>query len=191
MDLLAPIASTAALIFLAELGDKTMIATMALAMQTRRYFETLLTSLAAFVLANTISIGAGCLVRHAVDLSLVHLVASALFVAFGAWILLGREGAAQTRVGSGLLACFLAVFISEMGDKTQLAVFSSVLLYGSPVLVMLGGALGYGLASVIGVLAAKIIETRLGWSKVRLGAGVAMIVVGLIFFVLCLHGLCE
>jgi putative Ca2+/H+ antiporter (TMEM165/GDT1 family) len=174
-------ASSALAVLLAEVGDKTMLSTVLFAINTRRYGLVLLVSTLAFILANTLVVLIGYFTLLLVDLSVLELVAGVILVATGLWIALsgGAERSEDTTRYS-VLACFTTVLLMEMGDKTQLAVFSLTVLYAAPVYVLLCGALGYLAANVIGVLVAKTITSRVEWGRVRLVAGVLMALLGAI-----------
>lgn len=172
------LATTVTLVFIAELGDKTMISTAIFAVQTRRFPAVFLVSILGFTLANLISVGAGFVLRQALDLSIVQLIAALLFIIIGLWMLFLEKDQASERAKYGLTACFLSVFLSEMGDKTQLAVFSSAALYGLPLITLIGGIIGYALANAIGLILAVVASKRLKWSRVKKYAALIMIAIG-------------
>jgi len=80
---------------LAELGDKTMLATVALA-SNNQWAGVWLGATAGMVLADGVAIAVGRLLRRRLPERFLHLVASLLFLLFGLWILfnnaLGHTG---------------------------------------------------------------------------------------------------
>ena len=56
-----------------------------------------------------------------------------------------------------LITSFLSVFTAELGDKTQLVVFSLAIAATNPIFVFIGASLGLLLVSIIGVLFGKMI----------------------------------
>ena len=76
--------------FLAELGDKTMLATVTLA-ATHEPIGTWLGSTAGMVLADALAVGAGSLLAERIEARTIARVAAASFVIFG--VLLVVEGA--------------------------------------------------------------------------------------------------
>ncbi|GJF31817.1 UPF0016 family membrane protein [Kitasatospora sp. NE20-6] len=164
------------LIFLAELPDKTMFASLAMGTRMRPLYVWLGTS-AAFIVHVAIAVGAGSLIGLLPGM-LVKLVSAALF-AFGAFVLLrsgdddGDDGAGKTVTGFWPVwtTAFMAVFISEWGDLTQittanLAATNGVLstAIGSAAALMSVSAL----ALVVGRFIAKRVPLRL---VQRIGAG--------------------
>jgi putative Ca2+/H+ antiporter (TMEM165/GDT1 family) len=71
---------------LAELGDKTMLATVALA-SDRNWAGVWIGATVAMVLADGLAIAAGALLHRRLPERLLHGLASVLFVLFGLWLL--------------------------------------------------------------------------------------------------------
>lgn len=72
--------------FLAELGDKTMLATVTLA-TTEGWFGTWIGSTLGMVAADALAIGVGALLGKALPEKVIKIGASILFFAFGAWLI--------------------------------------------------------------------------------------------------------
>jgi putative Ca2+/H+ antiporter (TMEM165/GDT1 family) len=76
----------------AELGDKTQLATLLYASDaSRSRWIVFAASSTALVLTSALGVLAGSLVAQAVSPKLVRVVAGCGFLAVGAWILLARE----------------------------------------------------------------------------------------------------
>jgi putative Ca2+/H+ antiporter (TMEM165/GDT1 family) len=89
LKLFATVFST---IFVAELGDKTQLATLLYASDASHPRWTVFAaSAAALVLTSALGVLAGSLLSQYVSPRLVRWVAGLGFVAVGVWILLGRE----------------------------------------------------------------------------------------------------
>lgn len=80
----AVLAITAAFL-LAELGDKTMLATVTLATE-HDWFGTWAGSTVGMVLADTLAIGFGLLLGRRLPERVIRYAAAVLFAAFGAWL---------------------------------------------------------------------------------------------------------
>ncbi len=81
--------STFGLVFLAELGDKTQLATMSMSATSGRRWLVFAASALALVLSSLLAVIAGELVRSRVDPATIQRVAGGLFVVMGAWMLYG------------------------------------------------------------------------------------------------------
>ncbi len=79
-------------IFIAELGDKTQLATLLYASDSSHPKLTVFAaSAAALVLTSALGVLAGSLVADYVNPKVVRWVAGLGFIAVGVWVLIGRE----------------------------------------------------------------------------------------------------
>jgi putative Ca2+/H+ antiporter (TMEM165/GDT1 family) len=79
-------------VFVAELGDKTQLATLLYAADaTHPKLTVFAASAAALVLTSALGVLAGSLVAEHVSPRVVRWVAGLGFIAVGVWVLLGRE----------------------------------------------------------------------------------------------------
>lgn len=83
-------ATTFALIFVAELGDKTQLATMMLSGQSRSPLSVFLGAAGALVLSALLGVLAGGLVTKFIPVAYVQIVAGAAFMIIGALLLWNR-----------------------------------------------------------------------------------------------------
>ncbi|MEJ2885155.1 TMEM165/GDT1 family protein [Actinomycetospora aeridis] len=183
---LAAAAISFAVIFVAELGDKSQL--MALTFATRfRALPVLLGITAATAVTHAVSVGVGYLLGATLPTFWIALVAAIAFVAFGFWTLRGDEltdeeknkGSATTR--SAFIAVAVAFFLAELGDKTMLATITLATQYPGT-----GGVTGVWVGSTIGMVAADGLAIVLGrWlgrnlpeKAIRIGAAVLFFVFG-------------
>jgi putative Ca2+/H+ antiporter (TMEM165/GDT1 family) len=75
---------------------------------------------------------------------------------------------------------FAAVFLAEIGDKTQLAVFGFASQDVSKWTVFIAASLGLIAATSIGVLAGAIVGKYIDPIYIKYGSGVLFIVIGLV-----------
>jgi putative Ca2+/H+ antiporter (TMEM165/GDT1 family) len=75
---------------------------------------------------------------------------------------------------------FGALFLAEMGDKTQLAAITLAAQTRSPVSVFLGAALALALVSLIGVAVGTVLGQYLPENILRKVAALAFIAVGVL-----------
>lgn len=76
------------------------------------------------------------------------------------------------------LTTFGALFLAEMGDKTQLAVFSLTARSRSPYAVFLGASAALVVVTLIGVLFGGLVNDLVPPRYLRLGAGVLFLGIG-------------
>lgn len=79
--------STFGLVFLAELGDKTQLATMSMAATSGRRWLVFAASALALVLSSLVAVLAGEFLRGRIDPITIERGAGVLFVGLGSWML--------------------------------------------------------------------------------------------------------
>jgi len=174
--------------FLAELGDKTQLAVVMLAERFRPWPLFIAASLAlvtSAVLAATLGGLLGSLGGTAGLGPWLSLASGIAFIVFGVLglIALKSEDAETEAPPSGtrlFLLVFSAIFVAELGDKTQIAtaLFAS---QGFPVWAGLGSALALVLSTALAVLAGRALTRLQPRHKrlIRLIGAIAFLAVGL------------
>ena len=175
--------SAAALVFLAELGDKTQL--VVLALDARRSVRATLAALAAAIAAlEGLSVLVGAGLGELLPERVVGVGAGLLFLAFAVWAWRTGRGDDDGSGGGGapaptLTAFVLAFVAAEAGDKSSLTT-AALASRGSPLLVWLGATAGMLAVTALALLAGRWLRRRVGERLlVRLGA-VAFAVAGLV-----------
>lgn len=167
------------LIFLAELPDKTMFASLAMGTRMRPLYVWFGTS-TAFVVHVAIAVGAGSLIGLLPDWT-VKSVSAALF-AFGAFMLLRGGGDDEEDAGGRAVTgfwpvcttAFMAVFISEWGDLTQITTANLAATDGVAS-VAVGSAAALMSVSALALLAGRFIAKRVPLKTVQRIGGICML----------------
>ncbi len=178
-----PLLTTFGLIALAELGDKTQLTVIALSAGYDRA-KVFAGVILAFALVTGLGVLVGDGLLRIVNPAFIKIIAGMVFVVFGLWILLSREGCNEsknTMLCNPLLSTFSMIALAEMGDKTQLSAVTLSAKYDSPYLVFLGALLALGLISLLGVLAGEKLCKIMPLSKIKMGAGALFILFGITF----------
>ncbi len=84
--------TTFGMIFLAELGDKTQLATFSFAAESKSRLAVFLGSAGALVLTSLLAVVFGSVVSRVVPANYIKIGAGALFVLLGLWMLLFPGG---------------------------------------------------------------------------------------------------
>ena len=79
-------------------------------------------------------------------------------------------------------ATFLALFIAELGDKTQLAAISMTGKTGKPVAVFLGAVLALALVTLIGVVFGEALTRWIPVEYMKKGAAALFVLIGVLMF---------
>lgn len=181
-----------AVIFVAELGDKSQLMAMTFAARYRAR-DVLLGITVATALVHLASVGIGLVVGTAFAgyQDWIEVAAGVAFLGFALWTLRGdeltEEEAAKARASTGvaMVAVGTAFFLAELGDKTMLATVTLATRegwlgtwIGSTVGMVAADALAIGVGAVLG---RRLPERVIAYGAAALFAifGIALIVGGL------------
>jgi putative Ca2+/H+ antiporter (TMEM165/GDT1 family) len=171
-----------AVIFVAELGDKSQL--VALWFATRyHWLNVILGVTAATLLVHLGSTAIGASFADLLPEAAVLLAAGASFFVFAAWSLRGDtlEGVTERRpalFGSFGVVAF-AFFLSELGDKTQLATVTlGAHEQGSFTGVWLGSTFGMVAADALAIAAGVLLGARLPERAIAVAAALLFCVFG-------------
>jgi len=178
MDL-SVVAVTFGVIFVAELPDKTMIATIVLASR-HRPLPVWIGAAAAMVVNSAVAVGAGRLLELLPHRA-VEAVVAALFAAGSLYLLLTREAAAE-KVGEKeatkaptdrhvALAAFAVIIVAELGDLTQILTANLAAHYRQPWSVFVGATAALISVMAIGVVGGRALLRVLPLGVIRKIAG--------------------
>jgi putative Ca2+/H+ antiporter (TMEM165/GDT1 family) len=173
-----------AVIFVAELGDKSQL--MAMAFATRyRPIPILIGITIATAVVHALSVLVGAVLGASLPTTAITLLAGLAFLGFAAWTFRGdkldddEEARVDRTDNSVIVAASVAFFLAELGDKTMLATIT---------LATKEGAFGTWLGSTIGMVAADalaigvgaLLGARLPEKAIRIGASIAFLGFGLL-----------
>ena len=171
------------IIFLAEMGDKSQL--MSLAFATRYRAATVLLAITvATLLLNAGSVVVGATIAMALPTELIQVAAGIVFLGFAAWTMraegLDDDVPDNERRSGGwaLLAIGTAFFLAEFGDKTMLAAMT-LATTEEPIGVWLGSTFGMVAANAIAVAVGAAIGTRLPQRWIKLLSSAAFVLFGI------------
>lgn len=180
-DILIPLIAVG----LAEMGDKTQLSILLLSSRTREYSRLLAGVMLAFLLADGFAILVGSWVTSVIPTDLVQAVSGLVFLLFG--ILILREGSeeveeepASLSARSAFISGFSMIFLSEWGDKTQIASALFATEY-NPSMVFIGVIIALFILSAMAVYLGRIISGRVDRRVMARVAGVVFLLIGLSF----------
>jgi len=176
-----------AVIFVAELGDKSQL--MAMTFATRfRMREVLLGITLATALVHLVSVGIGAAIGDNLPAKAISITAGLAFLFFAAWTLRGdslsddEASAAQRTSRTAVVAVFVAFFLAELGDKTMLATITLATQhgwFGTWIGSTLGMVVADALAIGVGVLLGKHLPERV----IKYGAAAAFALFGVVLII--------
>ena len=170
-----------ALVFLAELGDKTQL--VALMLATRFKAGIVLAGVfVATLLVHAFSVVLGDLAGKLVPHGWILLLSGLAFIAFAIWTWRGDrlddEDQKIRRITSPFMIVTVTFFLAELGDKTMLTTVTLATQY-SIVQVWLGSTLGMVLSDALAIWVGQALGKRLPERAVKIGAAAIFLAFGL------------
>ena len=165
----------------AEWGDKTQLLAIALAARFARPAP-IIAGIALAALANSLIAGiGGSLIHDMIPLRAISLfVGIALVFTGGSAMLRAKAPDVGTKWRTGpFLTALGAFFLVELGDKTQFTTAAFAAQFDAPLLAAAGATAGIILASIPAVVAGPALAKAVPLRGLRLGIGIAFLVVGL------------
>ena len=174
-------------VFLAELPDKTMVASLVLTTRFRRPFAVWVGVSGAFVLHVVLAVSIGSLLRRLPETP-VKLAVAAMFFVGGVVLLRGNkeDDTDATEVPTDIsfrrvaLTSASVVGLAEFGDLTQLATAGIATRFSAPVAVALGAWCALATVAALAVTAGSWIIKHVPLHIVQRVAGAVFIVFGLL-----------
>jgi putative Ca2+/H+ antiporter (TMEM165/GDT1 family) len=186
-DLFIPLVAVA----LAELGDKTQLSILLLSSKAKKHLQLLLGVMLAFLIVDGAAVLLGAWITSIVPLHLVKMFSGAIFIIIGALMLIEalysrdkeakKEG--KLHFKNSFLSGFLLIFVSEWGDKTQIASALFASRYNA-LMVITGTMTALTLLSIMAIYLGKLISNKVDKKSMTIIAGIIFTVMGIAFILL-------
>ncbi len=182
-------------IFLGELPDKTMFASLVMASRGRAA-AVWIGAAAAFAVHVAIAVTIGVGVFTILPTRVVDAVVAVLFVAGAVWAFTAREADDESELVATEAAshrrvvttAFAVIFIAEWGDLTQILTANLAARYHSPISVAVGAVLALWAVAAIAVLGGRNLIQRFSVTTVRRVTGVILLALALFSVWEAIHG---
>jgi len=178
---LAIIAAVFPAIFIGELPDKTMFASLVMATRGRP-FSVWLGAAGAFLVHVVIAVSIGVGLFKILPHRVIDLVVAALFAASAAVAFIAARTAEEHEeelivehaAGRVFVTAFVVIFLAEWGDLTQVLTANLAVRYHSAFSVGIGAVLGLWAVSGIAVIGGRGVLARLPTFQLRVATGVVL-----------------
>ena len=182
--------STFLTVFIAELGDKTQLATLTISGTSNKPLAVFLGSSSALVFASLLGALTGGSISSFLPEVVLKSIASITFFIIGIRLFINsftiekeekeeKENNIEKSFFSIFITTFTTIFIAELGDKTQIATLMLSAESGKPIIVFLGSSLALISSSIVGVLIGKWVSKKISPSKFALSTGSLMILISI------------
>ncbi len=168
---------------LAEIGDKTQLLSLLLAARYQRPWPIILGILVATLLNHALAGAVGAWLGALLGPDLLRWILGLSFIAMAVWILipdkLDEVDAAPAGLRYGVFGVtFIAFFLAEMGDKTQIATVALAARFDLLAAVVIGTTLGMLIANVPAVLLGDAAAAKLPIRTVHAVAALIFAAIG-------------
>jgi putative Ca2+/H+ antiporter (TMEM165/GDT1 family) len=167
---------SAGVVALAEIGDKTQLLALVLAVRFRKPVPIVLGILIATLANHALAGVVGSWLAATIGPQLMRWILGVSFIAMAIWTLIPdkyqESEAKRFRLGA-FATTSIAFFLLEMGDKTQIATIALAAKYSALVAVIAGTTVGMMIANVPAVLLGEVAAKKL---PLRLVHGIAALI---------------
>jgi putative Ca2+/H+ antiporter (TMEM165/GDT1 family) len=175
--------TSAAVVALAELGDKTMLLTIVLATRLRAPWQVLGGVLVGTVANHALAAWVGSEAAGLIDAQWFRVAVALGFVAMAGWMLFMHaddddEESFRPR-GNAFITALVAFFLVEMGDMTQIATVALAAKFHSVVTVVAGTTFGMTLVATPTVFLGRALIARISLKAAHRAAALVFLGLGI------------
>jgi len=171
---------------LAEMGDKTQLSILLLSSRTQEYARLVLGVMLAFLLADGLAILVGSYIDAVVPVTTVKALSGLVFILFGILILKekGEEEESEQSLSArgAFLSGFSMIFLSEWGDKTQIASALFATEY-DPLMVLAGVMIALLILTLMAIFLGRYLSRRIDRKLMSRVAGGIFLLIGFSFLI--------
>ena len=181
-DILIPLLAVG----LAEMGDKTQLSILLLSSRTQEYARLVLGVMLAFLLADGLAILVGSYIDAMVPVTTVKALSGLVFILVGILILKekGEEEESEQSLSArgAFLSGFSMIFLSEWGDKTQIASALFATEY-DPLMVLAGVMIALFILTLMAIFLGRYLSRRIDRKLMSRVAGGIFLLIGFSFLI--------
>lgn len=181
---------SAAMVAIAEIGDKTQLLAIVLAARFRKPVPIILGILAATLLNHAAAASIGYFIAHWLSGQTFQIAVGIAFIAMAAWALIpdkDDDAGASRSHGGIFLTTLIVFFLVEIGDKTQIATSLLAARFQDIALVTLGTTIGMMAANVPAVFLGEAVTRIVPLKYVRMAAAAVFALIGVFVILAALN----
>jgi len=167
-----------------EFGDKTQVGVLTLSARYKLRAPIFLGAMAAFSIVCTLGVAIGEALLSVLPIWILSKISGIVFTVLGLLMLRELEKKEATSMESQrrgpFASTFLMIFVSEFGDKTQIAMITLAARFGSPLEVLVGALLALGAITALGTLVGDRIARAVPMNIIRKTAAAIFVAIGLL-----------
>jgi putative Ca2+/H+ antiporter (TMEM165/GDT1 family) len=175
--------TSATLVAIAEIGDKTQLLSFVLAARLRKPLPIIAGIFVATILNHALAGSVGVWLAQMIAPQWLPWITGSVFIAFGLWALHPDSLDEDPKIhpAGAFVTTTIAFFIAEMGDKTQFATVAlGAQFQGALFAVVMGTTVGMMLANMPAVIIGEKLAKRLPLNAIRWIAAAVFIATGVV-----------
>ncbi len=184
MKSFSPLITSFFLIFLAEISDKTQLVAISLA----THYQVLPLILGIFLAAvflQGMAVSLAEVARTILPVSALKIITAGLFTGAGLWLFFSRpslrkEAKNKKTKWGPFLAAFIAFFLAEIGDKTQVGTLALATKFKNPGQVFFGATFGLCTSNYLGIFLGNLVSKKFHPQLIRKISALLFLAFGLI-----------
>ena len=183
--MLEPFFAAFILALISEIGDKTQLVILGLALKYRARFKIFFGAFLAHSFIDGISILVGTFFSFSLPNELISKAVGILFISLGIYVLAklyikrSKKNKKEIISKTPFLASFLTIIVIEFGDRSQIASGLLAAKYASPLLIFIGFSLALALVIGLTVFVGSKLAERIPRKTIKVISAILFIVFGL------------
>jgi putative Ca2+/H+ antiporter (TMEM165/GDT1 family) len=173
------------MVAITEMGDKTQLLALVLALRYKKPWTIMAGILTATVFNHLLAASVGTWLSTAVSPQILKWALAATFVAFAIWVLIpdkDDDDSKESKYGA-FLTTTITFFLAEMGDKTQLSTVALAAKFHSLTLVTMGTTLGMLFSDGLAVFLGEKLTSRIPMRWIHIGASVLYLIFAILILI--------
>ncbi len=168
-------------VVLAEIGDRTQL--LAICFASRYRWQTVMWGVfLATAVNHLLAVALGNYLTTLFPMTYIKIAAAIGFIVFGLWTIKGDELSCENQKQrfSPFWTVFIAFFIAETGDKTQLATIALAADFNTFIPVWFGSTIGMVIANAFGIFAGVLMGKKMPEKTIKWIAAMIFIAFGML-----------
>jgi putative Ca2+/H+ antiporter (TMEM165/GDT1 family) len=175
--------SALTLILITELGDKSMLMSMIFSARYKKRLLVLTSVILALATVTIIGIVIGFIIFEIIPEIYLNYISGSIFIILGIYYIINSRRETEdlsidTKVS--FASIYSLTFISEFGDKTQIAIISLIISTMEPIGVFIGAIIGFLVINLMAVYVGEKISKKISINLIKTVSAIIFIIFGIL-----------
>lgn len=173
------------LVFIGEIGDKTQLLALVLALKYKRPWVIIAGIFVATIFNHALAAWGGSWVSAQISPMALSWMLAVVFIFFAGWILVpDKEGELKESANRGVfITTTISFFLAEMGDKTQFATVALAARYSNVFLVTIGTTIGMLASNAMAIFLGEKLLSKIPMKLIRIISSLLFFLFGIFILI--------